>query len=63
MRIAQMYLPNCEYLKSLFKKKKTKNRDPGNVLVPILEPLHDMDRGARWATYSPWGHKKSDTTE
>ena len=22
-----------------------------------------MDRGAWWATYSPWGHKESDTTE
>ena len=22
-----------------------------------------MDRGACWATYSPWGHKESDTTE
>ena len=22
-----------------------------------------MDRGARWATVSPWGHKESDTTE
>ena len=22
-----------------------------------------MDRGACWATYSPWGHKHSDTTE
>ena len=21
-----------------------------------------MDRGARWAIYSPWGHKESDTT-
>ena len=22
-----------------------------------------MNRGAWWATYSPWGHKESDTTE
>ena len=22
-----------------------------------------MERGAWWATYSPWGHKESDTTE
>ena len=22
-----------------------------------------MDRGAWWATYSPWGHKESDMTE
>ena len=22
-----------------------------------------MDRGIRWAMYSPWGHKESDTTE
>ena len=22
-----------------------------------------MDRGAWWATYSPWGHRESDTTE
>ena len=22
-----------------------------------------MDRGVWWATYSPWGHKESDTTE
>ena len=22
-----------------------------------------MDRGARQVTYSPWGHKESDTTE
>ena len=32
-------------------------------------PLQDsclenlMDRGAWWATYSPWGHKELDTTE
>ena len=28
--------------------------------IPGLE--YSMDRGA-WATYSPWGHKESDTTE
>ena len=24
---------------------------------------NSMDGGASWATYSPWGHKESDTTE
>ena len=24
---------------------------------------NSMDRGARWATYSPWGHKMWDMTE
>ena len=24
---------------------------------------NSMDRGAWWATYSPWGFKESDTTE
>ena len=29
--------------------------------MPCLEKL--MDRGAWWASYSPWGRKESDTTE
>ena len=34
----------------------------GNPLqYPCLE--NSMDRGAWWATYSPRGHKESDTTE
>ena len=24
---------------------------------------NSMDKGTWWATYSPWGHKESDTTE
>ena len=34
----------------------------GNALqYSCLE--NPMDGGAWWATYSPWGHKESDTTE
>ena len=34
----------------------------GNLLqYSCLE--NPMDTGAWWATYSPWGHKESDTTE
>ena len=29
----------------------------------ILVKENLLDRGARWATYSPWGHKESDMTE
>ena len=41
-------------------------RDPGGghanpLQYPCLE--NPMDRGAWWATYSPWGHRESDTTE
>ena len=37
-------------------------RREGNLLqYCCLE--NPMDRGASWATYSPWGHKESDTTE
>ena len=35
------------------------NVDP--LQYPCLE--NSMDRGAWWATYSPRGHKESDTTE
>ena len=50
--------------------------DPGSILglgrspgersgyqlqYPCLED--SMDRGAWWATYSPWGHKEADTAE
>ena len=41
-------------------------RSPGEgkdypLQYPLLE--NPMDRGAWWATYSPWGHKESDMTE
>ena len=26
-------------------------------------PSQNSDRGASWATYSPWGHKESDMTK
>ena len=35
----------------------------GNGHSSILAWRIPWTRGAWWATYSPWGHKESDTTE
>ena len=41
-------------------------RSPGEGNGKLLQCSclgNPMDRGARWATYSPWGCKESDKTE
>ena len=42
--------------------ERSPREENGNPLqYSCLE--NPMDRGASWATYSPWGHKQLDTTE
>ena len=61
---------------SVGKESACEAGDPGSILGSGISPgegngnpLQDsclenpMDRGAWWATYNPWGHKESDTTE
>ena len=42
------------------------NKFPITQLSKLIDRAHlenPMDRGAWWATYSPWGCKESDRTE
>ena len=52
---------NAEDLSSTPGPGRSPGEGNGNPLqYSCLE--NPMDRGARQATYSPWGHKESDTT-
>ena len=53
---------NAGYMGSIPGLGRSPGEGNGNPLqYSCLE--NPMDGGAWWATYSPWGHKESDTTE